>query len=502
MSGDGFTRRDFMEVSGAAGLAALSGSPAPRDLANNLSAKIYYPTDPKTFDAFGLLIGPASGRPATSGGWLEQWDKYYFAYFSTDGQQLATITHLDRSWQTVFKARQNVEIINDASQLPNPSSGISTLDASKLYLIDGTVDIQNANIDTIDINGATLRGTHAAIDTLLTTGAGPLLQARGTDAYISRVALSAPSGVVLDLDAQDAAAALADKQQFLFDIAVIADANDLGSITGYKAQSFKFNAFQNFDAGLTHDGDPQKVFYSESIFRNTADSVVAITLADGITVDVVDITGNYFYNFGSSPTALDVVNGPTDGGTNPVSRQAAYVRNFHGSNFTQSNILSGVSFETPGWSIVSSAPLADSTVLGDYSLDSPTATTISSQDTYNPVNGTTTAGTTERWKKSGDNEFQYTGKVSEVISIEVKMSIEAASTTIGVAIEYHNGTSWSVLQQSEMTYETGGAGSAVAAPTSANKRFSTNDKFRVVVKDIDGTNDITVNQMNVTARGK
>lgn len=103
MSGDGLTRRGFIELTGVAGAMSLSGGGVRQQLSDTQ-------VDVEEFDHHGLLIGPESARPAADGPWLGQWDTYAFAYFATDTGRKWDITHTDDGWNrmaTEFTAPTN-----------------------------------------------------------------------------------------------------------------------------------------------------------------------------------------------------------------------------------------------------------------------------------------------------------------------------------------------------------------------------------------------------------
>lgn len=84
----GMERREFMELTGAAAVGAMS--------------QLQFDTqETRGFDAYGLLIGPDGARPRRDGEYFREFDTFRFAYFSDDKQNQYWIDHTKDAWQRV-----------------------------------------------------------------------------------------------------------------------------------------------------------------------------------------------------------------------------------------------------------------------------------------------------------------------------------------------------------------------------------------------------------------
>lgn len=82
------TRREFLEVTGAAALGALSQTPLDSP-------------EQRKFDAYGLLVGPEGARPAPDGEYFREFDTYQFAYDASDSQNRYYTSHQTEGWRVL-----------------------------------------------------------------------------------------------------------------------------------------------------------------------------------------------------------------------------------------------------------------------------------------------------------------------------------------------------------------------------------------------------------------
>lgn len=101
MSGDPaeVSRRGFLELTGAAGIAALGGG--TEQLSQDEAAD---------FEAYGLLLGPAAARPPKGGSYLSTWDTYRFVYFASDTGEKYHTTHEDAEWNDIAMAHPTTQV--------------------------------------------------------------------------------------------------------------------------------------------------------------------------------------------------------------------------------------------------------------------------------------------------------------------------------------------------------------------------------------------------------
>lgn len=95
MDEHGIGRRSFLELTGAAGIAALGGG-GSGDFTQVDDSGLGLDPD---VQQYGILVGRQAERPPAGGSYLSQWDSYAFLYVATDTGSRAIITHKHSNWR-------------------------------------------------------------------------------------------------------------------------------------------------------------------------------------------------------------------------------------------------------------------------------------------------------------------------------------------------------------------------------------------------------------------
>jgi len=155
-----------------------------------------------------------------------------------------------------------------------------------------------------------------------------------------------------------------------------------------------------------------------------------------------------------------------------------------------------------GYRVKNSYPIVDSVAIGNYSLDTDSTVTISTQATdkndgaaYVRVPGTTTSNVSIRFDIA-NNEATYRGKKDTRVELAADLSIGTSKgDTIAIAW-FRNGA---IVPGTPTRLATGGTGNSVAQSTSAVgicPQCLTDNTYDIRAANLDSTDDIAVGEMN------
>lgn len=475
------TRRNYLQA-GAVSLAMVS-SAAPGDIQTDSGGS----SSGEGVQDAAHLFGPASARPAPDSAFFDDKTSYRYIYENYSGHR-SFITDSTDEWTPLNEIQR--ETITEEDDLPAPTNGTHTLKDSYVYVFNGSVTATKP----IELGTATaLIGRHASVDGFIYTGGGTAIQ--GTDAgfFARDMYFHAPGGTMFDLTADQTTEMLVESCS-VSDAAGIGNIASLGTITGYRVPTFKSSNFEDFDGGLTFDGTPDKIFISGTPMRSvTASNVTLLTFASSLNVDIIDMVDNYVKDVQSDTEVIRVEAGAT------INDVFQYRGTTHDASVTVSNILTGQAGQGKvGYRIANAYPLRDSSVVGELSLDSPTTTTISSQNTYTQIDGATSLGNESvRVSQPSAGTLKYDGKKNTNVHVTASCTVEAPSNeTFAVAIA-KNGT---VEPTSEAQGEGAGVAPAFVAPSGIEK-LTTGDTISLFVKNLDSDSNITVDLYNLNLSG-
>lgn len=404
----------------------------------------------------------------------------------------------DREWPEDYLALDiddlnGVNHIQSASDLPPAENGTHSLADNTVYRFDEFVS-SNAGLELGDMT--ILTAEHGGSGGFIHTGGSAAIQAVDVPIFMRDIGISAPGGTVFDVAATDSTEVLIESASFA-DFAGIAPINSLGTIDGYRVPSFKGCNFEDFADGLTFTGGMDKIFISESPFREPAGSgVQCITLASGLDVDIIDIAGSYGKGFNADTEFVH-----TNAGGEPDDVLQLRGTTFD-SSVSKANILTGTLDEgSVGVSVRACWPLADSRPGVSYSATSSTTVTITTQD---PGDGSEAVKidaptevfppVTDRFTHTSPNRATYIGRRDFVDTLTASVSVSGSNTTVALYV-VKNGT---VLDRAKVDVTTASAGQPRAVSLSARLMLQTDDYVELWLANEGGTGDITVSTLDVT----
>ncbi|MCC6412124.1 MAG: hypothetical protein IT270_10725 [Saprospiraceae bacterium] len=372
------------------------------------------------------------------------------------------------------ESASNLVYVYSLADLPAPSGGAILLDATKMYVFSGFVNI-SANY--LNLNGAGLRGTDPEKDGVMSTVSGGILRSTGVSVFIENLAVIPASG---STKAYDFADATGTKFCNLFSGCSVVEIGTpslgVGQISGFKAATINKNYWKCSD-GVKVTGNMGK-FASALNFITGISAGSGIEFLAGLTIDDIDLSNNYFVYTGQ--TGVKVNAGST------ITHGRMTTNMFRGV----STLLSGFDSYSFGWQMQQNTGIPNTRAFAFEFMDGNTTPTIfGAQGVFTKILGTTTQVSTKKFTASS-NRFTYIGK--SPIDARVLVVVGANSPT----------------SSSDDTIVIAKNNVVIPAPTSSlgplinNQGFqivletevslSTNDYIEVFIKSNIGTNSLVV----------
>lgn len=382
-------------------------------------------------------------------------------------------------------AGANHQVVRDQADLPDPSGGTITLDGSTVYAPKGIV-----TLDTpleLPSPAAPLVGRHASVDGFLYTGGGTLLQGGGPF-MASGCYFHAPGGTMFGLDATTDTEMLVESCAFS-DAAGQGAMASLGTITGYRVPTLKGVNVEDFDAGLTFDGSPDKVAIFDSPFRTVdAAGVDVLTLAGSLDTDIVQLKGCYVKSVQSDTTVINAEAGSLPG------EVFQYIDTTHDATVTEANILTGdVGIDSVGTKVSNSFPLADSTVFGELDLDASTTVTGSGSGP-SEVTAASTLANAARMSQPEGSHLQYDARFDSTVYAIANPAVSGANTAFSAGIALNG----SELERSRSLGFASNSNDATSVTATARVELTAGDVLSVTIENVGGTGDLNVDSMTLT----
>lgn len=328
-------------------------------------------------------------------------------------------------WYPIGYSDSMMVLVQSVSDLPDPVSGVITLESSKTYSIRGGINISP---NYININGASLFGSNPSQDAILSNVGGGILRSVNNSVFIENLAVI-PLGV--NTKAYDFSDGTGTKFCNLFAGCSVVDIGipslGVGQISGFKAITITSNYWKCKD-GVKITGNVGK-FCSFLNFITDISNGAAIEFLSGLMIDDVDLSNNYFIYTGQTGVKVNA------GATIDLGRMTTNMFRGVGAN------LSGFDSYSPGWSMSQNTGIPNSRAFSTiYMNDNTTATSLTNIGTYYKILGTTTALSTKRFVMTS-NRLTYTGKknISSRIFSVIGGKAPVNDTNFSIAIA-KNGT--------------------------------------------------------------
>ncbi len=330
-------------------------------------------------------------------------------------------------WKSfAFSLNSNHFYVYSLADLPTPVSGGITLDATKVYIFSGMVNISP---NYIIMNGAGLMGTDPQKDGVMSSVAGAVLRSTNTSVYMESFAVIPLTGATKAYDFSDSTGT---KFCNLFSGCSVVEVGipslGVGQISGFEAVTFGKN-YWNVTDGVKLTGNIGK-FAMQLNYMKGITSGSAIVFLSGLTIQDVDLSSNYFFYTGQ--TGLKMNAGSTIGRGRLTSNM------FRGVGTP----LLGLTPYDIGWRMLQNTNIPDSRAYGYiYMNGNATSTALPTNNTYVKIAGTTTANKLLKFSSPASNRLTFLGKDPIVASIDIivsgKSPANSAEFTIAV---YKNGS--------------------------------------------------------------
>ncbi|WP_210519478.1 hypothetical protein [Hymenobacter terricola] len=326
---------------------------------------------------------------------------------------------------TLTAPTTNLVYVYSLADLPAPVGNAITLDATKMYVFSGIVNISP---NYLNLNGANLRGTDPGKDGVLSTVSGAVLRSTAVSVFMANMVVLPASG---STKAYDFADATGSKYCNLFSGCSVVEAGvpslGVGLVSGFQAITIAQN-YWNCQDGLKVAGNVGK-------FCSTTNFIVGITAGAGIefmpslVINDIDLSNNYFIYAGQ--TGVKVNAGAT------IDRGRMTTNMFRGV----STYISGFDSYTPAWEMRQNTYIPNTRALASvYLNNNTTPTALSTVGTFYKIAGATTTVKQQRFVSTA-NRLTYTGKegITAKVLIVAGAKSPATSSDFSIAIA-KNGT--------------------------------------------------------------
>ncbi|GCC50476.1 hypothetical protein SanaruYs_06910 [Chryseotalea sanaruensis] len=373
----------------------------------------------------------------------------------------------------------NLVYVYSLADLPSPSGGGITLDANKMYVFSGIVNISP---NYLNLNGAGLRGTDPAKDGVMSSVSGGVLRSTGVSVFLENIAVIPFSAGTKAYDFTDATGT---KYCNLFSGCSVVEIGvaslGVGQVSGFKATTIMKNYWSCAD-GIKVTGTVDKFASAYNFITGIASGGKGIEFLSGLTINDIDLSNNYFIYTGQ--TGVKVNAGAT------IDRGRMTTNMFRGVT----TYITGFDSYTPEWEMRQNTNIPNSRAFSSlYMNNNATSTSLPVVSTFYKIAGTTTPLNEKRFTAS-NNRLTYNGKDAIAGKILVIIGVKAPSNNSDFSIAIaKNGTAISIPNGS-------------MAATNANQSFqitletevdlNTNDYIEVFIrKNNTNTSSITVEEL-------
>lgn len=336
-----------------------------------------------------------------------------------------TDVYSGNAWKSLsYKPNSNLIYVYSIADLPTSAGNAITLDANKMYIFSGFVDVSP---NYIVINGAGLRGIDPQKDMVVSNVSGAVLRSTNTSVFIQDLAIVPFGATTKAYDFSDSTGSKYFNSFSGSSVVEIVPSLGVGQISGFKAITFTKNYWKVSD-GIKITGNVGK-FTSAYCFVEGVTNGSGIEFLSGLTADDIDLSNNYFNYTGQ--TGVKVNAGAT------INRGRMTTNMFRGVTTP----LAGLNSYSSGWSMKQNTDIPDSKAFSFiYFNNNASVTTFGAVGTYVKIAGSTTTINEKRFTAS-NNRITYNNVEPKVIKISVVIGAKAPAndTDFSIAIA-KNGT--------------------------------------------------------------
>ena len=362
-------------------------------------------------------------------------------------------------WEAIPSTRATTNIVNVSAlaDLPTPTGSSITLDATKMYIFSGIVNISPYYLY---LNGAGLRGIDPAKDGIMSSVSGGVLRSTGVSVFMQDIAVIP---LTASTKAYDFADATGTKFCNIFTGCSVVEIGiaslGVGQVSGFKAVTIEKN-YWNCTDGIKVTGTMGK-FCSVLNFITGISAGSAYEFLAAAVIDDIDFSNNFFIYTGQ--TGVKVNSGAL------IDRGRMTTNMFRGIT----TYLNGFDSYTPGWEMISNTDIPNSRSFAfQYMTANVTATSLPVANTYYKIAGTATTVNAKKFT-STSNKVTYVGKRQIVGKVFVIIGAKAPA----------NNSDFSIVVAKN--------GVAIAAPLASMAAASNNQSFQIsFITELDlSTND-------------
>lgn len=372
----------------------------------------------------------------------------------------------------------NLVYVYSLADLPAPAGNAITLDATKMYIFSGIVNISP---NYLELNGAGMRGTDPAKDGVLSTVSGAVLRSTGVSVFMENLAVIPASG---STKAYDFADATGTKFCNIFSGCSVVEIGvpslGVGQVSGFAAITILENYWSCAD-GIKVTGNVGK-FASAFNFITSLTTGAGIEFLAGLTINDIDLSNNYFIYSGQIGVKVNA------GATIDQGRLTTNMFRGVGTN------LVGFDSYSFGWQMVSNTDIPNTrSFCFEYMTNNPTATSLTTQAVFYKIAGTTTMVKEQRFTALS-NRMTYVGKKPITARVLAVMGARAPSNNSDFAIAIaKNGV---VIGNPYGSMASANSGTSFQITLATEVDLSTNDYIEVWIRRNNGnTSSITVDEL-------
>lgn len=330
-------------------------------------------------------------------------------------------------WESVTftNPNSNLVYVYSLADLPTPSGSAITLDATKMYIFNGLINISPYYIN---LNGANVKGTDPSRDGVMSTVSGAVLRSAGVSVFMENFTVIPASGSTKAYDFTDATGT---KFCNIFSGCSVVEIGiptlGVGQVSGFKAITLVTN-YWNCTDGIKVTGNVGK-FCSAYCFITGISAGNGIEFLSDLNIEDIDLSNNYFVYTGQ--TGVKVNAGAS------IDRGRMTTNMFRGV----STYLSGFDSYSASWNMRQNTFIPDSRAYCfTYMNNNSTYTTLTNAGTYYKIAGATTVSGQQRFT-STDNKITYVGKdnITGKVAIVIGAKSPANSADFSIALA-KNGT--------------------------------------------------------------
>jgi len=370
----------------------------------------------------------------------------------------------------------DIIFVGSKSDLPTPSAGVITLAANATYFITGTVDLTGDRLECGE-NTAIIGGSSENCR-IKSTG---LVAALITSVYSLPIRnITIEAALALNLDGDGTTTAIDWFGVNFTDCAVV------GTVKDYTNFIMTDCAFLN-SGGMTLDGTIGSVGFSSCLFNcNTTNTVFILPATLTITRRFRVIYSSFVVLSGE--TGINV----NASATIPTETYILDTVNFSGGG----TYLTGVSVTSNKALFINCTNILNSSVNAQlYMQANATATTVSVQNTFYKIAGTTTASADNSKFSHSDNRLTCDAVISRKYLIQANLSFTSGNNDI-CQFGFYDSQLATVRTPSKTKATANGSGRAENVSFACVVTMAINDYIEVYCTNTSASTNITVDQLN------